>query len=145
MELTLTEIIKKYSNIEDKIPSVWETYEEAGIELAQDLVYTWDIQNTELIRVISLVSGRVKGLKITQHIDPMFSFAGLYPEIQKVYNILPDPPINTITKKKVLFIPVKDMNGVPQQKYMQVTEGSALHKKLLSVNGKLPEHIVIEK
>lgn len=77
-------IIKKYSRIEDKIPSVWKTYEEAGIELAQDLSYGyWDVQDPELYRVISLVSYRVKGLRITQHLDPKFSFMGLYPEMMK--------------------------------------------------------------
>jgi hypothetical protein len=33
------EILEKYSNIEDKIPSVWPDYEKAGIELGQDIVF----------------------------------------------------------------------------------------------------------
>jgi hypothetical protein len=79
-ELTEDELAKKYENIEDKIPSVWSTYEVAGRELANDLCYTWNVSNGELIRVIALMEIRVRHLKISQHINPMFAFAGLYPE-----------------------------------------------------------------
>ncbi len=42
-----------------------------------------------------------------------------------------------IEKKEIIFIPVKDSNGnITAQ--MRVIVGSALHKLLLSVNGKLP-------
>ena len=77
-------------NSDQKIHTIWNTWEIAGIELAQDLVYHWDINDDELYRVICLVSIRVRGLKITQHLDQRFSYKGLYPEIQKSYNIKPD-------------------------------------------------------
>lgn len=90
-ELTETELAKKYDNIEDKIPSVWPTYEAAGINLAQDLSFGhWDIKHPELYRVIALVSTRVRGLNITQHLDSKFSFMGLYPHTQKTYDIKPE-------------------------------------------------------
>lgn len=89
--LTRLQLSKKYENIEDKIPSSWETYEKAGIELAQDLSFGhWDIRDAELYRVISLVSTRVPGLRITQHLDSKFSFMGLYPHTQKADNIFPE-------------------------------------------------------
>ena len=78
-KLTIEEIQEKYRDIEDKIPSVWPDYEKAGVELAQDIVYHWNIQEGELIRVIALVEIKVPGLNITQHIDNRFAFAGLYP------------------------------------------------------------------
>lgn len=89
-DFTETLLHEKYSNIESKIPSIWETYEKAGIELAQDIYKTWNISDPELIRVISLLEIKVKGLKISQHIHLMYSFAGLYPIIQKSYDIMPD-------------------------------------------------------
>jgi len=90
-KLTSEELNKKYENIEDKIPVIWDNYEAAGIELAQDLSFDhWDISNAEMIRVISLVSIRVPGLQISQHINPMFTYKGLYPEIMKEINIWPD-------------------------------------------------------
>jgi hypothetical protein len=95
-ELTEAEIAEKYSNIEDKIPSVWKTFEEAGINLAQDIACTWDVRNGELIRVLSLIDMRMAGagkpnrFNLTKHINPMFAYAGLYPERMKSFNILPD-------------------------------------------------------
>lgn len=90
-DLNIKDLEIKYSNIEDKIPAVWKTYEEAGIELAQDLSFGhWDISSSELYRVISLVSCRVRGLGITQHLDPQFGFMGLYPERMKRFDITPD-------------------------------------------------------
>ena len=90
-DLNIKDLEAKYSNIEDKIPSVWKTYEEAGIELAQDLSFGhWDINSSELYRVISLVSLRVRDLKITQHLDPQFGFMGLYPERMKGHDVFPD-------------------------------------------------------
>lgn len=91
-ELTVEEITEKYKNIEDKIPSVWKDYESAGIELAQDILYHWDVSDGELIRVIALIELRVarsgkSGFRIAQHINPMYSFAGLYPERMKRFNI----------------------------------------------------------
>ena len=90
MELTEKQISDKYSAIEDKIPGVWDSWNDAGVELAKDICMLWDIKEPELIRVISLVSTRVPGLGITQHIYAPFSFIGLYPHIQKSYNITPD-------------------------------------------------------
>ena len=88
--LTIEQLVEKYRNIEDKIPAKWESYEKAGIELAQDLSFGhWDIRESELYRVICLIETRVPGLRIHQHCDPNFSFMGLYPHIQKSYNILP--------------------------------------------------------
>ena len=88
-ELTIPQLKEKYKDIEDKVPSVWKTYNEAAIEMAQDLSFGhWDIQDGEIIRVISVLQsyGRVK---ISQHIDPQFAFAGLYPHVMKSFNIDP--------------------------------------------------------
>lgn len=85
--MTEKEVAEKYANIEDKIPSIWPTWEKAGIELAQDIVYLWDIKHHELIRVISAVSSYVRGLNIIQHIDPnpIYQLSGLYPHrIRKI-------------------------------------------------------------
>jgi hypothetical protein len=90
MELTEKEISAKYFHIENKIPGTWGSWVEAGVELSQDICMLWDIKDSELIRVISLVSSRVPGLNITQHIYAPFSFMGLYPHVQKSYNITPD-------------------------------------------------------
>jgi uncharacterized protein YaaN involved in tellurite resistance len=89
-ELTIEEITEKYKEIENKIPSIWSDYPTAGKELAQDILYHWDIKQGELIRVISLMEIRVRGLQITQHIDPHFAFTGLYPEIMKTFEVEPD-------------------------------------------------------
>lgn len=89
-QLSIEQLKEKYDNIEDKIPSNFATYEEAGVKIAQDLCYHWDVKDAELIRVISLIELRVKNLKITQHIQPMFAFAGLYPSRMKVFNITPE-------------------------------------------------------
>lgn len=94
-ELTVKEIQEKYRDIEDKIPSIWPDWETAGKELAQDIVYHWNIQEGELIRVIALVEMCVRGLRISQHIDPMFSFAGLYPFKMKQFDITPDGSVTT--------------------------------------------------
>ena len=87
-ELTIEELSAKWSNIEEKIPSKWPNWGKAGIELAQDLCYTWNIRERELIRVIALVSIRCRmesgiPLCLHDHIDPMLAYAGLYPEIQR--------------------------------------------------------------
>ena len=39
------------------------------------------------MRVQNIHPGR---LRISQHIDPMFAFAGLYPEKMRTFNIMPD-------------------------------------------------------
>jgi|TARA_R110000822_G_scaffold82467_3_gene195080 hypothetical protein len=90
-ELTRPQLELKYRCIEDKIPSFWATWEEAGINLAQDLSFGhWDITESELYRVITLVSLRVKGIKITQHLDPKHAWKGLYPHAMKPFDITPD-------------------------------------------------------
>jgi len=89
-ELSVLELALKYGSIESKIPSIWPTYETAGIELAQDLLYHWSISHSELIRVIALLETRVVGLKLSQHIDNRFAFAGLYPHIMSPLNIKPE-------------------------------------------------------
>lgn len=93
--LSMQKLIEKYSNIEDKIPSVWSDYEKAGIELAQDIAFEWDIKDPELIRVISLVEMRmvVTGkpkFGLGEHIYQPFAFVGLYPERIKTFNIKPE-------------------------------------------------------
>jgi hypothetical protein len=96
--MTEKEISEKYADIEDKIPSIWKTYEEAGINLAKDLLENgpfsnfekWGVCDGELIRVISLLMIRVPSLDLSGHINQMFAFAGLYPERMKAFNIVPD-------------------------------------------------------
>jgi hypothetical protein len=88
-------LVEKYGSIEDKIPSVWSDYEKVGIEMAQDIAKIWNIKDSELIRVMSLIETRLAGmgkpkLGLSDHIDNAFAFAGLYPEIQRVHNIFPD-------------------------------------------------------
>jgi hypothetical protein len=47
-----------------------------------------------------------------------------------------------ITPKGKILIPVRDVNGVPQDKFLEVTEGGAIHKKLLELGGgKLPRYL----
>jgi len=94
--MTEKEVALKYANIEDKVPSVWATYDKAAIELAQDLCFMWSVRDGELIRVISLLELMV-GLKLSQHIDFRFAHVGLYPTCVKAYNIKPDT-INLIKK-----------------------------------------------
>lgn len=82
------ELIEKYKNIEDKIPSMFEDYYKAGSELAYDLAYTWNIGNCELIRVIVLIDLNTMNIyNLSKHINYDFSFAGLYPHVQKTHNI----------------------------------------------------------
>ena len=95
--LTIPQLRAKYSSIESKIPTVWLTYERAGVELAQDLSFGhWDITDAELYRVITLVELRVPGLHITQHLDNRFAFMGLYPHIMKPFDIKPETIIKDI-------------------------------------------------
>ena len=93
--MNIEELKNKYSDIEGKIPSVWPDYEKAAIEISQDFYTEWDIKDSELIRVLSLVDTRIAGMgkpsfNLSKHVHPMFSFAGLYPERMKSFNILPD-------------------------------------------------------
>ena len=86
--MTLEALKEKYSSIETKIPSVWENYNDVALSLAQDLLYHWNIKDSELIRVISLVSLNSK-TTLTRHIDHNFAFSGLYPQIIQPLNIYP--------------------------------------------------------
>ena len=87
--MTIKEINEKYSQIEDKIPSKQESHEKAAIELAQDIVYEWNITEPELYRVISLLASYTK-IDLTTHLDYKFGFMGLYPNVIKTFNIKPD-------------------------------------------------------
>jgi len=89
-QLTEKQINDKYSNIEDKIPSIWPTYEAAGKEMAQDLCFTWDAKEPELYRVACLLDGYVRGLNLSKHLDQRYAFQGLYPHIMKPLNIKPE-------------------------------------------------------
>jgi len=65
----------------------------AGRESLRGLVES--ISDSELIRDIALYSienTNVKQLdaKLLSSVNPMFAFAGLYPNVQKVYNIKPE-------------------------------------------------------
>ena len=88
--LTIEELEEKYGNIEDKVPSVFKDYNEVSIKMQQDLCCTWDIRNAELYRVISLVGIRTHSGILNKHLDLRFSYIGLYPEIMKPFNILPE-------------------------------------------------------
>ena len=109
--MTIEEISYKYENIESKIPLIWKDWEAAGVSLAQDLWDKWDIKNSELIRVISLVGIRVKtstgkSLNLSDHIDSKFAFAGLYPSVEKIYNVFPesfDGNTHSVVDMSVMF------------------------------------------
>jgi len=77
---------EQFYDIEEKVPSIWSTWEEAGIACAQAIAFTWDIKDAELIHSIAIISYRVPGLKITKHVDPMLSFAMLYPAVMVKYD-----------------------------------------------------------
>ena len=82
------ELLEKYKNIEDKIPSVFEDYYKAGAEMAYDLAYIWNISHAELITVISLVDIETMCIyKLSKHTNYAFAFAGLYPHVQKVHKM----------------------------------------------------------
>ena len=87
--MTEKEISFKYSNIEDKITCMWKSFAEAGEELKKDIIDIYNIKDVELIRVISLIRLRAN-IILDEHIDSKFVFAGLYPEKQKLYDILPE-------------------------------------------------------
>ena len=55
---------------------------------------------------------------------------------KKIFEIL-----EKMKSKKIIFIQYKE-NGLPIDKYLRLTEGSELHKKILSMFGdKLPEYL----
>lgn len=108
-QLTIEQLVEKYKNIEDKIPSVWKNWFECRKELEYDIVYTWNINNSELYRNISLVGLRTYPTLSTEslysHLDFRFSYMGLYPEIQKSFNIKPE--LNSIYND-ILFKRIKN-------------------------------------
>ena len=78
-DLTIEELEEKYSNIEDKVPSIFKDYNEVLLQIQQDLYCTWNINNSELYRVISLVGIKTKSNVLYKHLDNRFSYMGLYP------------------------------------------------------------------
>jgi hypothetical protein len=49
----------------------------------------------------------------------------------------------TITKKQIIYIPIRNKINMNVDGYMSVTLGSDLHKKILEdCNGKLPEYVI---
>lgn len=92
-QLTIEQLKEKYSQIEDKVPFIWTSYKEAALSLAQDLTFHWDITEPELYRVISLLSQH-SPVDISQHLDQKYAYMGLYPNIQKTHNILPEADFN---------------------------------------------------
>ena len=47
--------------------------------------------------------------------------------------------------KKVLFIPVKDENGIVKDKYLRVVEGGKLYKMILGDGNKLPNCWIVDE
>lgn len=46
------------------------------------------------------------------------------------------------TPKRKIMIPVRDINGIPQNKFLEVTENGTLHHKILLIcGGKLPTYL----
>ena len=85
---TMQELIDKYSNIEDKIPSVFENYNKAALEMSKDICMLWHISHFELIRVIVLLDSYTGGVyNLSKHTNYVYSFAGLYPHVQKSHNM----------------------------------------------------------
>lgn len=126
--LTIEELEEKYGNIEDKVPSVFKDYNEVSIKMQQDLCCTWDIRNAELYRVISLVAQYTNDSVLYKHLDLRFSYTGLYPHVQKSFNILPEEYdkelADKITKDRQKLI--KDMLNViidNRQKYKSIING----------------------
>ena len=87
--MTEREITAKYYDIEDKIPSVFDSWETVGVNLSRDIANLEDIISVELIRVISILNNR-KIVDLTHKIKREFMFIGLYPNKQKALNIFPD-------------------------------------------------------
>jgi hypothetical protein len=98
--MTEKEVTTKYYDIEDKIPSVYDSWETVGVNLSRDIANLEDIISPELIRVISILNNR-KIVDLTHKIKREFMFIGLYPEKQKTLNIFPDRLSVTIDKNNV--------------------------------------------
>jgi hypothetical protein len=90
--MTEKEVTTKYYDIEDKIPSVYDSWETVGVNLSRDIANLEDIISAELIRIIAILKNK-HICDLTHKIKREFLFIGLYPEKQKVHNILPDRPI----------------------------------------------------
>jgi transcription initiation factor IIE alpha subunit len=98
--MTEKQVTTKYYDIEDKIPSVYDSWETVGVNLSRDIANLEDIISVELIRVISILNNR-KIVDLTHKIKREFMVLGLYPEKQKALNIFPDRLSVTIDKKDI--------------------------------------------
>jgi hypothetical protein len=87
--MTEKEVTTKYYDIEDKIPSVYDSWETVGVNLSRDIANLEDIMSPELIRVISILNCQ-NIIDLTHKIKREFMFFGLYPNKQKALNIFPD-------------------------------------------------------
>lgn len=87
--MTEKEVTTKYYDIENKIPSVYDSWETVGVNLSRDIANCENIMSSELIRVISILYNR-KIVDLTHKIKREFMFLGLYPNKQKALNIFPD-------------------------------------------------------
>jgi hypothetical protein len=70
------------------------------------------IRDTETIRQIALHSIRSGDTTLTYKIDPMFAFAGLYPQVISVQNVQPeitDDILHTARKKYLKLIKNRDI------------------------------------
>lgn len=47
--------------------------------------------------------------------------------------------------KRYLFIPIKDKNGIPKDKFLEIVEGGTIHKQLLNGGTKLPVCWIVEE
>ena len=80
--MTEYEVSQKYYRIEDKIPSVWKTYQDIGCQLLVDLLNLPSVSDLELARVI--VVSNYTNINLRSHINPKIpSFALLYPHVHK--------------------------------------------------------------
>ncbi len=52
--------------------------------------------------------------------------------------------LKTLSLKRVIYIPVKNNNGINKDKVLMVIEGGTIHKKLLQLGVKLSNICVIE-
>ena len=50
-----------------------------------------------------------------------------------------------INVKRILYIPVKDKNGIQKDKFLRISEGGEIHKKLLGAGTKLPNCWIVEQ
>lgn len=99
--MTLKEIRNKYIDIEDKIPSIFKSYDDAGIQMAQDICMYWDIDDYAIIRVMSLIDIYTnRKYNLCKHMNRMLTYAALYPTVQKVHNEYPEYVSELLSKRK---------------------------------------------